>query len=450
MRYTHKLKCGFCNKILNWFRGQPVGVRAAIVSGIFILASAIIQSSDIFNSQEMTDSSVKIIDISINDTNRPVMLDFKLRNTGTQIAYITRAEFHVNKVWFFQYPFLPSMVPTSWTYDIELPPINKSYIKIMSISQAIRPNDVDRFSFRVGTNDPSDIGNAGEYIYNLRIDLKYNENNETISSGNLLFVIPNPVIIHGGSYVGGNFSKECNEHNQKIILDIQNSEGKKSERLINDLKNFQNYSTDLEAIQGIVVLGDPSISPGTAMFPEYLKSFNATDWIKLGYNSLNINRYDMSLYCFEKATMIDPDLEDAWTGKGYALTIMGKYDESIKCFDKAISINPQDKKPWSGKALATVSLGEYVEALNAIDNVIALDQHDALAWTQKGVILSIQRKYNESIQALDKAIELDPSNAIAWETKSLALQELGRISEAEIASAKSNELAQADSAVIHS
>ena len=60
-------------------------------------------------------------------------------------------------------------------------------------------------------------------------------------------------------------------------------------------------------------------------------------------------KYDEAIQCFDNATKINPQDEDAWNNKGIALKIQGKYDEAIQAYDKVIEINPQEEDAWNNK-----------------------------------------------------------------------------------------------------
>lgn len=128
------------------------------------------------------------------------------------------------------------------------------------------------------------------------------------------------------------------------------------------------------------------------------------------FRSIKIDEYSMDTsHMDEKATHLDkPDLASAWYDVGIILTGYRKCDE----------------------------------ALNAFNKVIELDPKNASAWILKGAVLYIQEEYDEALIALNKGIELDPLNSGAWYYKGLVLKNLGRMTEADDAFAKSEELAK--------
>ncbi len=123
------------------------------------------------------DSSLKIVDISIDDSNRgfPIM-DIKLRNTLQETAFLKEVQIDVQKIFYVIPECRYDAIPSSGHYDIFLPIKTTPYSQSVSISQSIKSNEVDRFNITLGNNSP--YPSLGSYIFMIKPKIKFNENGE--------------------------------------------------------------------------------------------------------------------------------------------------------------------------------------------------------------------------------------------------------------------------------
>ena len=175
------------------------------------------------------DSSLKIVDITIIDTEEFPKIDVKLRNVGKKVAFLKRAEFHVYMIWTLKPPIMPRAEPVSYNYDVSLEPRETPYVVTKNISQSIDPNDVDRFTFTLGHHPSYDIE---DHIYNMKLRFFYDENDKIIESNNVLFLMPPSSTIMGAYSPGGEFAKSCLKYNKNIALEVKKIDGFKSKRLL--------------------------------------------------------------------------------------------------------------------------------------------------------------------------------------------------------------------------
>lgn len=102
---------------------------------------------------------------------------------------------------------------------------------------------------------------------------------------------------------------------------------------------------------------------------------NATEWLDVGLNLYNQDRYNDSIQAYDKVIEIDPQNAVAWNNKGIDLGMLGKYEDALKAFDMATMIN-----------------SSYAEA-----------------WYNMGAVHDLQGDYNSAIQDYTRAIEINPS-----------------------------------------
>ena len=85
-------------------------------------------------------------------------------------------------------------------------------------------------------------------------------------------------------------------------------------------------------------------------------------WLEEGNSLYEQGRYNEAVQFYDRAILINPQLETAWFNKGNALYMQGNYEEALQVFDKAIEINPQDAITWNCRGLTLIKLGRTVEA----------------------------------------------------------------------------------------
>lgn len=159
------------------------------------------------------DSLIKIVDVTLDGSFQLPVIDIKVRNIGSQVAFLKKARFKFYKAWVirslvfrdvevFKHPVCYKLVPPSFHYevpskvymkdflhgipqfDLDSPP----YLEEFNISQCVPSNDVDRFTFKLYFPQEqleSDTNTYNSNIYNLNLEIVYDEDNKTVQSPNL-------------------------------------------------------------------------------------------------------------------------------------------------------------------------------------------------------------------------------------------------------------------------
>ena len=65
-------------------------------------------------------------------------------------------------------------------------------------------------------------------------------------------------------------------------------------------------------------------------------------WIEKGNSLYEQGRYNEAVQSYDRAIMLNPQLEAAWINKGNALYMQGNYDQALQAFDRAIEMDPQE------------------------------------------------------------------------------------------------------------
>jgi hypothetical protein len=135
------------------------------------------------------------------------VLDVKLRNTSSQVAFLKKAVFHVRKVW----PIVPfgicfSEVTISANYDVRFPSKVPPYTVQEKLSQSIPSNGVDRFTL---TLRPDTLA----HILLATLELVYDGDGKSIEAGEILFAMRG----HDNDFRTATVEKLAQEQDQKLV-----------------------------------------------------------------------------------------------------------------------------------------------------------------------------------------------------------------------------------------
>jgi hypothetical protein len=174
--------------------------------------------------------------VSFVETDELPLLDFKLRNSGKEVAFIKRAEIRVEQNWTLHWPTAGGAAPPSWNYDLVLPTTGAPYVASVDLSQTVDPNGVDRFTITVSPDEH--ITPFADYIYSMEVKLIYDEDNKEVSTGPLVYMVGYPKWFNKlerpsgelPSTVPGSWKQQYDE-NREIAEEISKVEGKRNERL---------------------------------------------------------------------------------------------------------------------------------------------------------------------------------------------------------------------------
>ena len=224
------------------FSGVGVGVILAVRSSIYTLYCKYLK-------QKQKNNDLRLVDVYLDDTN--ALIDIKLRNVGRKVCFVKEANVKVLKVGRLKNPYQTNyvLIPITKNYDINF--IGHKFINI-KVSQAIQPDEVDRFSF---TFIEKSKGNPFiPSLFYIIIELIFNETNEKIESDPLLFVVNNDRAI------AGHFNNQLGE--DRLIKYYNRCIVKK----FNELTGIKSDSFNI-LYESIVVRDEP--------FCGFIKYFNA-------------------------------------------------------------------------------------------------------------------------------------------------------------------------------
>jgi hypothetical protein len=181
------------------------------------------------------DSLLELVDIDIVDDKKDQFpqLDIKIRNIGNRITVLKRAEIHVIRTWMLLNPWKPRAMRISCNYDVILP-FQYPNIEIISLSQAIDPNDVDRFTITLGTDQGP---GPNKYVYLLNLLLLYDGDNKILQTQDMLILSRRPSKILG-AHTHPTRMEYCKENNKKVLSEIKIINAIKSETLTQTINMY--------------------------------------------------------------------------------------------------------------------------------------------------------------------------------------------------------------------
>lgn len=130
-----------------------------------------------------------------------------------------------------------------------------------------------------------------------------------------------------------------------------------------------------------------------------------------------IQFWDQALKSYDKALMINPEYEEAWSGKGIVLGKLGKYEESLVCSQRQLDINPHNAEAWYNMGITLGSMDRRDEQMACYDKALEFNPDYAEAWYNKGVRLEDAGKYKESIESYENFLKCAPAELSSLKPK---------------------------------
>lgn len=241
-----------------------VPLAGVVIGGLFGLAGTVLQISVsdeekrapatiplVAPSQEDADAALVDLTVIGEGENQEASVDIKLLNKGGSVAFLKAAEIRVLDARVLNSCPLPHPIESSYTYDVELPANPTQFplsIKV-PLSQAVEADDVDRFTFKLGTKGISEF-TIGSTIYRMILTLEYNEGSTSrVVSSPFLAIVDYPVAFRGSTTLGIDHTpyRECIEGNIDSVRHMLQLEGYRSEHLTDLGKTMEENAEYIDA-----------------------------------------------------------------------------------------------------------------------------------------------------------------------------------------------------------
>lgn len=402
------------------------------------------------------DSSLRLVDISFAETEEFPKLDVKVRNVGNRVAFMKEAIFVVKKIWRIESFIPPASMPVSWNYDVLFPIKEVPYSVSHKVSQAIAPNEVDRFTFTLG-HDNERGGWKHSWVFLISLELVYDENDKSLRSQDILFLADSAVVIM--STIDGPFMYEFRRtitlRNIRTVDEVAQIQALRSEELENTIAEFKKIPYDAFLEEEKADLYWKQGDYATAL-ESYERSFElhssnelkARKYDGLGGQCKETNLYDEAEKYYQRAIRLDPTWSTAyndlaelyWERRDYARAVerfevaarlgndssemarayvdlgdhfkgIGEYQDAMRYYQKAIESGPDLYTPYASLGDLLLERGEYFEAAELFEESAKrakYNQSKALQYRNAGLAYQNLKAFEQAITSWHKAIELDP------------------------------------------
>lgn len=118
-----------------------------------------------------------------------------------------------------------------------------------------------------------------------------------------------------------------------------------------------------------------------------------------------LNRKDESIAILKRMYLKDSTDLPIIGNLGYELTQMEKYEESIYYFDRALKLFPNDGYVLSNKSYAYLKMGKAKEALELINKSVKFDPTNSFAYKNMGLIYLALKEKQKACDAFNTAIK---------------------------------------------
>ncbi len=154
------------------------------------------------------------------------------------------------------------------------------------------------------------------------------------------------------------------------------------------------------------------------------------DYIKQGEGLYLEGNYDGAVVCFEKAILLNKNLDEAWYWRGNVLIKLQRQEEALACYDQAISIKPDKYEAHYNKGNLLGRLQRYSEAIACYEQASAIEPENYAAWHNRAALLGRLQRYSEAIACYDRALAIQETDSEIWHNRGAMLGKIQQYAEA--------------------
>ena len=107
---------------------------------------------------------------------------------------------------------------------------------------------------------------------------------------------------------------------------------------------------------------------------EFIQDWHYAAWYQRGFSLYELDEYEEAIVCFDKAIEIDPNMEEAWTGKGKSLLELGQIDESDECLYFVNKIRESKSELYAEGATNEETIRKQISTINSEINHLTKDR----------------------------------------------------------------------------
>ena len=112
------------------------------------------------------------------------------------------------------------------------------------------------------------------------------------------------------------------------------------------------------------------------------------EWHAIAIALISENRYEESLYYFDRILNEDPNHTSSLLNKGVTLQRLDRYDQAIVYFDRLLEIEPNHIKALTNKASTLEDMGKFAESAEIYNDALSLDENNKTVKEKLAKVLS--------------------------------------------------------------
>ena len=157
-----------------------------------------------------------------------------------------------------------------------------------------------------------------------------------------------------------------------------------------------------------------------------LKDNFSEAYSNLGYAQLGLEKYQESIKNSQIAISLKIN-SNAYLNLGLALFKLNKYDEALEAYEKAIVINPNLEDAYLNIGVLFEHKKDYINSYKSYQKLIDINPQSSNAYLNYGVLLKMDNKIYEAIQYYNKAIEINSKFSEAYFNRAIAYKFINEI-----------------------
>jgi len=148
----------------------------------------------------------------------------------------------------------------------------------------------------------------------------------------------------------------------------------------------------------------------------YVRKFSSSYFILnvLGLASLQNGKLKLAVFALRKATLLDPNIPDAYNNLGVVFDRLGDFENALRSFKRSIAILPDDIDTYINLGNALRKQGKLDEAMSYFHHALEIEPNSEEIYMSLGNVYMHQGKLSKAIKAYEKAIENKPNFAEAY------------------------------------
>src|SRR5271169_414860 len=115
-----------------------------------------------------------------------------------------------------------------------------------------------------------------------------------------------------------------------------------------------------------------------------IEDSDAVKWFEKGRRAYIEKNWDVVIFAFDKAILLNPNYTEAYFNRGVAYGKLGNNKQAIADYNKAIDLNPKDAEAYDNRGATYSDLGNNNQAIADYNKAIDLDPNNANAYYNRG------------------------------------------------------------------